>query len=158
MSTGDGRADYIPVRLLIPERHLRPSPRLLVGIALVSCLTTFGLWQVVGRWALLLPLGWAGVLIRAIGYVNGSWIRISAERGLSWCLATKGFGSARQLGTVELHASEIAEFRLESSLLGRLLGLWDLQIVKRDGTVVPRFRFFLGMDKVAEELHRYLAS
>jgi hypothetical protein len=144
------------MRVLIPERHLRPSPRLLVGVAVVSCLTTFGLWQVLGRWALLLPLAWAGVLVWAIGYVNRSWIRISAERGLSWCLATKGFGTSRQLGSLELHAADIAELRLESSLLARLLGLWDLQIIRRDGAPVPRFRYFHGMDRIAEELHRYL--
>lgn len=143
---------------LLPERHLKPSQRLLVGIALVSCLTTFGFWQIVGRWALILPLGWCAALVWAVGYVNGSWIRISPERGLSWCLATRGSGFRKQIGSVPLCAAEIAEFRLESSLLARLLGLWDLQIIKRDGTVLPRFRFFHGMDRVAEELHRYLAS
>lgn len=146
------------VRLPLPQRHLKPSPRLLVGIALVSCLTTFTFWQVAGKWALLLSLGWGMVMGWAIGYVNGSWIRISPERGLSWCLAVTRPGREKQLGSIELDASEIAEFRLESSLLARLLGLWDLQIIKRDGTVLPRFRFFRGMDQVAEELHRYLAG
>jgi hypothetical protein len=57
---------------------------------------------------------------------------------------------------VELLPAEIAELRLEASLGARLLGLWDLQIVKRDGTVLPRFRFFAGMDRQAEVLHGYL--
>lgn len=125
-------------------------------MAVLSSLTTFGLWQVAGRWAFAtLPL-WGLALGPAIAYVNGSWIRISPERGLSWCLSVKGWFGDKQLGSVELLSTEIAELRLESSLLARLLGLWDLQIIKRDGTVLPRFRFFQGMDQVAEELHRYL--
>ena len=144
------------MKVLIPDRHLKPSQRLLVGISILSCLTTFALWQVTGRWAFVtLPL-WGAAFGPAIAYVNGSWIRISSERGLSWCLSHKGWFGNKEIGSIELHASEIAEFRLESSLLARLLGLWDLQIIKRDGTVLPRFRFFQGMDTVAEELHRYL--
>ena len=146
------------MRMDLPERHLKPSPRLLIGIAILSCLTTFALGRVAGLWALGLSGIWGLLLAWALVYVNGSWIRISPERGLSWCLVTRGWAGNKQLGSIELHASEIAEFRLESSLLARLLGLWDLQIIKRDGTLLPRFRFFQGMDRVAEELHRYLAQ
>lgn len=144
------------MQVLIPERHLKPSQRLLVGISILSCLTTFALWQATGIWAFLIMVLWGGALGWAFRYIQGSWIRISPERGLSWCLATQGPWGEKQIGSLELHASEIAEFRLESSLLARLLGLWDLQIIKRDGTVLPRFRFFQGMDRVAEELHGYL--
>lgn len=144
------------LRLVLPERNLRPSQRLLVGIAFLSGLTTLAAWPVVGRAAFLLPLLWLGLLGWAIRYIKGSWIRIHPERGLSWCLATKGWKQEPDLGNVELLAADIAELRLESSLLARLLGLWDLQIIKRDGTVLPRFRFFQGMDRLAEELHRYL--
>lgn len=136
--------------------HLRPSQRLLVGVAGLAVLTTCLLWGLAGRWAFFLlplwglPFGWA------LAYISGSWVRISAQRGISWCLATRGLGRSKELGSVELHAADIAELRLESTMLGRLLGLWDLQIVRRDGQPVPRFRFFHRMDQVAETLHAYL--
>lgn len=144
------------MRVILAEQHLKPSQRLLVGAALLSCLVTVALFQVLGLRALGLMVPGAALLVAAARYIQGSWIRISPERGLSWCLATRPWSQQKQLGSIELHATEIAEFRLESSLLARLLGLWDLQIIRRDGTALPRFRYFQGMDRVAEELHRYL--
>lgn len=141
------------VRILLQDAHLKPSPRLLVGVALLTSLLTFGLWGALGRWALLAWAAGLPVLGLAARYVTGSWVRLSPLRGLSWCLKTP-FGT--RLGSVELLPAEIAELRLEASLGARLLGLWDLQIVKRDGTVLPRFRFFAGMDRQAEVLHGYL--
>ncbi len=141
------------VRILLQDAHLKPSPRLLVGVAFLASLVTFGLWGGLGRWALLAWVAALPVLALAARYVAGSWVRISPLRGLSWCLKTP-FGT--RLGSVELLPAEIAELRLEASLAARLLGLWDLQIVKRDGTVLPRFRFFAGMDRQAEILHGYL--
>ncbi len=144
------------VRIILEDQHLRPSQRLLVGVGVLAALSTTILWVVAGRWALfllplwLVPMGWA------MGYISGSWVRISAQRGISWCLVTKGLSRTKQLGSLELHPSEIAELRLESTLLGRLLGLWDLQIVRRDGQPVPTFRFFHRMDQVGEMLHAYL--
>ncbi len=141
------------MRLILPERHLQPSRRLLWGLALLASLCTFLAWPAAGRWALFLWAAFAPFFLWALRYVAGSWVRISPQRGLSFCL--KGLRGTR-LGSVELHPSEIAELRLEASLGARILGLWDLQIVKRDGTLLPRLRFFQGMDRVAEEVHAYL--
>ncbi|HJV90186.1 MAG TPA: hypothetical protein VJ623_07780 [Holophagaceae bacterium] len=141
------------VRILLEDSHLKPSPRLLVGVALLASLVTTGLWGALGRWALVAWVAALPLLGVALRYVAGSWVRISAHRGLSWCLKTP-FGT--RLGTVELLPADIAELRLEASLAARMLGLWDLQIVKRDGTVLPKFRFFAGMDRQAEILHGYL--
>lgn len=149
------------MRMVIEDMHLRPSQRLLVGVAWLSTLAMALLWFLAwdrARWLVIgaapvlcgVPFGWA------LGYISGSWVRISAHRGISWCLATRGLGRSKQLGSVELHAADIAELRLESTLLGRMLGLWDLQIIRRDGQPVPRFRFFQRMDQVAETLHAYL--
>ncbi len=144
------------VRILLEDAHLKPSPRLLVGVAVLAALSTSVLVVLAGRWAFwLLPL-WGGPMGWAYAYISGSWIRISATKGISWCLATRGLARVRSIGSIELLPSEIAELRLESTLLARLLGLWDLQIVKRDGTVLPKFRFFAGMDRQAEILHGYL--
>lgn len=141
------------MRIVIEDMHLRPSQRLLVGVAGLAVFTTLLLYGLAGRWGIILLPFWGVPLGQAIAYVSTSWIRISAKRGISWCLRTP-FGI--RLGEVELHAADIAELRLESTLLGRMLGLWDLQIIRRDGQPVPRFRFFHRMDKVAETLHAYL--
>ncbi|HJV90379.1 MAG TPA: hypothetical protein VJ623_08755 [Holophagaceae bacterium] len=141
------------VRIILEDAHLKPSPRLLVGVALLASLVTTGLWGALGRWALIAWVAALPMLVLALRYVAGSWVRVSAHRGLSWCLKTP-FGT--RLGSVELLPADIAELRLEASLAARLLGLWDLQIVRRDGTVLPPFRFFAGMDRQAEILHGYL--
>jgi hypothetical protein len=144
------------VRIILEDQHLQPSQRLLVGVGVLAALSTTILWMLAGRWAMwLLPL-WGAPMGWAMSYISSSWVRISAQRGISWCLATKGLSRAKQLGSVALHPSEIAELRLESTLLGRLLGLWDLQIVRRDGQPVPPFKFFHRMDQVGEMLHAYL--
>lgn len=144
------------MRLILPERHLKPSQRLLVGLAVLAALSASLAWTGAGRWGLVIVAGaWGAPLGWAAGYVGHSWVRIHPERGLSWCLRTVPWRPP-VVGSIELHAADIAELRLESSLLARLLGLWDLQIVQRDGTLTPRFRFFQGIEKVAEELHGYL--
>ncbi len=148
------------VRLLIEDQHHQPSQRLLLGVAVLAALGTTVLRMVAGRWFLTLLPVWAGLCAGAFGwalaYIAGSWVRISATRGVSWCLATRGLSRSKTVGNVELHPTDIAELRLESTLLGRFLGLWDLQIIRRDGQPVPRFRFFHRMDRVAEHLHAYL--
>lgn len=141
------------MKIILPDRHLQPSKRLLLGVALFASLATFAVWPALHSkalwvWAACLPL-----FILALRYVGGSWIRISAARGLSYCLKTP---LGTRLGSVELDASSIAELRLESTLGSRLLGLWSLHVISRDGVAHPIFRFFPGMDRVAEELHRYL--
>ena len=141
------------VRILLEDQHHRPSQRLLLGVAAVAALATWLLWPMAGRkaigvWFLALP-----IFVFAIRYVSGSWVRLSVHRGLSWCLKTP-FGT--RLGNVDLHPSDIAELRIESTLFSRLLGLTDLRIVKRDGTSTPVFRFFPGLDITAEQLHAYL--
>ena len=137
----------------LPDRHLRPSKRLLLGVALVATLATFAAWPPLHSRALWVWAAFLPVFVFALRYVSGSWIRVSAARGLSYCLAMP-FG--QRLGSIELSASHIAELRLEASVLSRFLGLWSLCIIARDGTIHPTFRFFSGMDRVAEELHRYL--
>jgi hypothetical protein len=141
------------VKVLLPDQHIRPSQRLLLGIAVLAAITTLALWPMLGRWAFAVWLLWTPVFIFALRYLSGSWIRVNAERGLSWCLLTP-FG--KRMGNIELHASDIAELRLEASLLARFLGLSDLQIVRRDGEPLPRFRFFERMDELAEAVHAYL--
>jgi len=141
------------VKLFLPDRHLQPSKRLLLGVAMFAALTTGLLWPAAHRWALLIWTLWVPVLFSALRYVSGSWIRISAERGLSYNLKTP---LGTRLGSIELDSSSIAELRLESSVGSRLLGLWSLRIISRDGTIHPPFHFFTGMDRIAEELHGYL--
>jgi hypothetical protein len=141
------------IRVILDDQHHTPSQRLLVGVGVLAALSTWGLWIAAGKLALVLWVLWGPVFLAALRYTSGSWVRVSATRGLSWCLKTP-FGT--RLGSVELHAADIAELRLESTLLGRLLGLWDLQIVRRDGQPVPPFRYFHGMDRLAEALHGYL--
>lgn len=148
------------IRILIEDQHHRPSQRLLLGVAVLAALGAAVLKLVAGPWFLRVLPVWAGLSAAAFGwalaYIAGSWVRISATRGISWCLVTKGLSRDQQIGNVELHPTDIAELRLESTLLGRLLGLWDLQIVRRDGQPVPRFRYFHRMDRTAEHLHAYL--
>ena len=127
--------------------------RLLLAVSVFASLSTLLLWPAAHAWALLAWVAWAPIFVFALRYVTGSWIRINAARGLSYCLKTP---FSTHLGSVELDASSIAELRLESTLLSRLLGLWSLRIISRDGTLHPTFRFFPGMDRVADELHRYL--
>lgn len=146
------------VRILIEDQHHRPSQRLLLGVAVLAALATTVLWILVGRWALLMLPLWGFPLAWAMTYISGSWIRISAARGISCCLATRGPGRDKVIGHVDLHPSDIAELRLESTLLGRLLGLWDLQIIRRDGQPAPRLRYFHRMDRTAELLHAYLGQ
>lgn len=141
------------MKVLLPDQHLRPSQRLLTGIAVLACISTAALWPALHRWALVVWLLWLPVFGLALRYISGSWIRVSPERGLSWCLVTP-FG--KRLGSVELLPSDIAELRLEASLLARLLGLWDLQILRREGDPSPRFRFFEGLAPLAEAIHAYL--
>ena len=141
------------MKLFLPDRHLQPSKRLLLGVAMFAALTTGLLWPAAHRWALLIWTLWVPVLFSALRYVSGSWIRISAERGLSYNLKTP---LGTRLGSIELDSASIAELRLESSVGSRLLGLWSLRIISRDGTIHPPFHFFTGMDRIAEELHGYL--
>jgi len=141
------------MKLFIPDRHLQPSKRLVLGVAIFAALSTGLLWPAAHSWALLLWILWVPVLVFALRYVTGSWVRISAERGLSYNLKTP---LGTRLGTIELDSSSIAELRLESSVGSRLLGLWSLRVISRDGTVHPPFHFFSGMDRIAEELHGYL--
>ena len=75
------------------------------------------------------------------------------QRGISWRLAMP---FKEQLGSIDLDPSAIEELRLESNLLGRLVGLWDLQFVGPDGTLSPKLRFFEGVEPLAEALHAYL--
>lgn len=141
------------MKLLFPDRHLQPSKRLLLGVALFAALSTGLLWPATHRWALLVWLLWVPVFTFALRYVTGSWVRISATRGLSYKLKTP---LGTRLGSIELDSSSIAELRLESSVASRLLGLWSLRVISRDGTLHPPFHFFTGMDRLAEELHGYL--
>jgi hypothetical protein len=141
------------MKLLLPDRHLQPSKRLLLGVAIFAALSTGLLWPAVHRWALLVWLGWTPVFLFALRYVSGSWIRVNAARGLSYCLKTP---LGTRLGSIELDSTSIAELRLESSVGSRLLGLWSLRVITRDGTIHPPFHFFVGMDRIAEELHGYL--
>ncbi len=141
------------MKLLFPDRHLQPSKRLLLGVALLAALSTGLLWPAAHRWALLVWILWVPVLAFALRYVAGSWVRVSAERGLSYCLKTP---LGTRLGSMELDASSIAELRLEATVGSRMLGLWSLRIISRDGTLHPPFHFFAGMERIAEELHGYL--
>jgi len=141
------------MKLILPDRHLQPSKRLLLGVAIFAALSTGLLWPAAHRWALLVWALWIPVLFFALRYVSGSWIRINAERGLSYNLKTP---LGTRLGSIELDSSSIAELRLESSVGSRMLGLWSLRIISRDGTANPPFHFFAGMDRIAEELHGYL--
>lgn len=143
------------MKLIPPDRHLQPSKRLLVGVAALAALSTALLWPAFHRLALLVWTLWLPVLAFALRYVAGSWVRMSAGRGLSWKLALP-FRTV--LGSVELHAADIREFRLDTALFGRVLGLWTLQVIPREGAPHPPLRFFPGMDKVAEELHAYLSQ
>ena len=63
------------VRILLQDAHLKPSPRLLVGVAFLASLLTFGLWGGLGRWALLAWVAALPVLALAARYVAGSWVR-----------------------------------------------------------------------------------
>ncbi len=141
------------MKLVLPDHHLQPSKRLLLGVAALAALSTGLLWPAAHRWAMLVWVLWVPVFGFALRYVAGSWVRISAARGLSYCLKTP-FGT--RLGSIGLDAASIAELRLESSVGSRMLGLWTLTIISRDGSVHPPFHFFAGMDHVAEELHGYL--
>ncbi len=141
------------MKLFLPDRHLQPSKRLLLGVAVFAALSTGLLWPAAHAWALLVWTLWVPVLVFALRYVTGSWVRISAERGLSYNLKTP---LGTRMGSIELVSSTISELRLESSVGSRLLGLWSLRVISRDGTVHPPFHFFSGMDRIAEELHGYL--
>ncbi len=141
------------MKLILPDRHLQPSKRLLLGVAVIAALSTGLLWPAAHRWALLVWILWIPVFVFALRYVSGSWIRISAVRGLSYNLKTP---LGTRLGSIELDSVSIAELRLESSVGSRMLGLWSLKVICRDGTLHPPFHFFTGMDRVAEELHGYL--
>ncbi|MBL0209792.1 MAG: hypothetical protein IPQ13_02595 [Holophagaceae bacterium] len=141
------------MKLILPDRHLQPSKRLLLGVAVFAALSTALLWPAAHRWALLVWALWIPVLLFALRYVSGSWIRISAARGLSYNLKTP---LGTRLGSIQLDSASIAELRLESSVGSRLMGLWSLKVICRDGTVHPPFHFFLGMDRIAEDLHGYL--
>jgi hypothetical protein len=141
------------MKLMLPDRHLQPSKRLLLGVAVSAALSTGLLWPAAHRWALLVWILWVPVFVFALRYVAGSWVRISAARGLSYNLRTP---LGTRLGTIELDSATISELRLESSVGSRWLGLWSLRIISRDGTVHPPFHFFSGMDRIAEELHGYL--
>ena len=143
------------MKLILADRHLQPSKRLLVGVALLAAVTTGLLWPAFHRLAFFVWLFWLPLFGLALRYVGGSWVRLSAERGISWKLALP-FGTV--LGTAGLHAADIAELRMDTSLFGRLLGLWTLQIIPREGAVHPPLRFFPGMDRLAEELHAYLSQ
>jgi hypothetical protein len=138
---------------LLPDQHLRPSQRLLLLVGLLACGTSMAAWPFLHRAAVLVWLAWAPLFILALRYVSGSWVRVSAQRGLSWCLKTP-FGT--RLGSVELSAADIAELQVGSSPLSRLMGLSDLRILRRDGQTVPSFRAFEGMPELAEALHAYL--
>lgn len=141
------------MKLLLADRHLQPSKRLLVGVALLASVTTILLWPAFHRLAFLAWLLWLPPFLFALRYAAGSWVRISAERGISWKLALP-FRTV--LGTCALHPADIGELRLDTSLFGRLLGLWTLQIIPREGAPHPPLRFFPGMDGLAQELHAYL--
>lgn len=141
------------MRLHIPDQQLRVSQRLPLGVAILASLTTAILWPALHQWALLIWIGWAPVFLLALRYATRSWVRVSMDRGISWRLVGP---RGEQLGSVSVDPGEIAELRLESSLFARLLGLWDLQILKRDGSATPRLRFFEGMVPLAEALHAHL--
>ncbi len=141
------------MKLIFPDRHLQPSRRLLLGVALVAAFATFAAWPALHLRALWVWAAFVPLFFLTLRYETGSWVRISALRGLSYCLKTP---LGTHLGSIELSTSNIAELRLESSLGSRLLGLWTLQIITRDGTPHPTFRFFAGMERLAEELHGYL--
>ena len=141
------------MKLIPPDRHLQPSKRLLLGVAMFAALSTGLLWPAAHRWALMVWTLWIPVFVFALRYVTGSWVRISATHGLSYRLKTP---LGTRLGSIELDSSSIAELRLESSVGSRLLGLWSLRVISRDGTLHPPFHFFTGMDRIAEELHGYL--
>ena len=143
------------MKLILADRHLQPSRRLLVGLALLASVTTTLLWPAFHRMAFAVWALWLPILGFALRYVAGSWVRVSAERGISWKLALP-FRTA--LGTTALDAVAIAELRMDTALFGRLLGLWTLQIVPREGAPHPPLRFFPGMDRLAEELHAYLSQ
>lgn len=137
----------------LPDRHLRPSKRLLLGVALLAALATFLAWPPLHSKALWVWAAFLPIFAFTLRYVAGSWVRVSAARGLSYCLVLP-FG--QRLGSIQLDAAHIAELRLEASVLSRFLGLWSLRLIARDGIVHPTFRFFPGMDRLAEELHGYL--
>ena len=141
------------MRLQIPDQQLRVSPRLPVGIALITVLHTALLWPELHRQAFLVWIAGAPALFLSLRYTSRSWIRVSMQRGIAWRLATP---FKERLGSLELDPSAIAELRLESNLLGRLVGLWDLQLVAPDGTRSPKLRFFQGVEPLAEALHAYL--
>jgi hypothetical protein len=141
------------VRLHIPDQQLRVSQRLPLGVAILAALSTAVLWPGLHRWTLLIWIGWAPAFFFALRYATGSWVRVSLERGISWRLMLP---SGELLGSIAVDPGEITELRLESSLLARLLGLWDLQLVKGDGSLTPRLRFFEGIVPVAEALHARL--
>ena len=141
------------MRIHLPDQHLRVSQRLPLGVAVVAALSTILLWPGLHRWSLLVWIAWTPAFIFALRYATGSWVRVSLERGISWRLALP---RGEVLGSIAVDPGEIAELRLESSLLARLLGLWDLQILKRDGSTSPRLRFFQGIVPVAEALHAHL--
>lgn len=143
------------MKLVPADRHLQPSKRLLVGVAVLAAVSTALLWPAFQRLALAVWLLWLPPFAFALRYVAGSWVRVSAARGISWKLALP-FRTV--LGSVELHAADIRELRLDTPLFSRLLGLWCLQVIPREGAAHPPLRFFPGMDKVAEELHAYLSQ
>jgi len=138
---------------VLADRHLQPSKRLLVGVALLASVTTALLWPAFHRLAFLAWLLWLPPFLFALRYVAGSWVRVSAVRGVSWRLALP---FRTLLGTCALDAAAIRELRLDTSLFGRLLGLWTLQLVPREGAAHPPFRFFPGMEGLAQELHAHL--
>ena len=120
---------------------------------MLAGLSTALLWPGLHRWSLLVWIAWVPAFVFALRYATGSWVRVSMRRGISWRMVTP-FGE--RLGSVALDPVEISELRLESNLLSRLLGLWDLQFVAPDGTVSAKLRFFQGIVPLAESLHAYL--
>ena len=141
------------MRLHLPDQRLRVSRRLPAGVALLAALSTALMWPFFHRGALVAEAFWIPAFAFALRYMRGSWIRVSAARGLSWRLALP---LGERLGSVALDPAEIAELRLEPGLLARLLGLTDLRILTRDGGSTPRLRCFEGLAPLAEALHAHL--
>lgn len=129
------------------------SRRLPLAVAILAALATALLWPLLHRGSLFFWIGFAPACFFALRYARRSWIRVSLERGISWRLALP---LGERLGSIAMDPAEIAELRLDSSLWARLLGLWDLQVLKRDGTCTPRLRFFEGIVPMAEALHAHL--
>lgn len=140
------------MRLQLPDQQLRVSPRLPAGAAALAALAVAAPWPWLGLWSLLTLAATGPAFLLARRFRRSSWIRVSQERGISWCLDGP---FRRRLGSVPLDPADIAELRLEASLPSRLLGLQDLRILIRDGAS-HRFRSFEGVAPLAEALHAVL--